>query len=135
MAKILLTTIHRSFTHSVFAMLQEEHRDDTVTRIHVWPKGILAAKTGEYRIITTFRHPYNVAESWANRSSAWRSGLWREQWKAWAEIVPMAEKIYKVDDLDRKLGAFGYGVGRKAKIPEVDIKYARDICIEVMEWL
>ena len=132
MDNILLATIHRSFTNSVFAMLNE-NRDDVVTRLHVWPKGILAARTGDYdKIITTYRNPRDVAESWAKRSSAWRSGLWIAQWEAWAELVPMADKIYRVEDLDRKLGSFGYGVKRNAHVPEAEVKYAEGICREVL---
>lgn len=131
MNKILLTTVHRSFTHSVHAMLQEELGD--VYRMHTWPNGIVMARTGNYRVITTYRDPRDVAATWAKRSQHWRSGLWRAQWEAWAEIVPTAERIYRLEDLDRKLGSMGqYEHHRKTKPLEADIRYAEDICKEVL---
>ena len=135
MAKILLTTIHRSFTNSVFAMLKEENGKDT-HRIHVWPLGMTAVETGKYIVMTTYRDPRDVAESWSKRATQWKSGLWCKQWETWAKIIPIAERIYKLEDLDRRLGAMGqYEIHHNCKVPEADIKYAEDICKEIKEWL
>lgn len=53
------------------------------------------------RIITTFRDPYLVAASWANRYH-WPEveGTWREQWEVWAEIVEMGAEVFHVADFD-----------------------------------
>jgi hypothetical protein len=97
---ILLTTIHHTGTNSVMEML----KDQFIIRHHIIPHGLKLAKTNKYEIITTYREPKDVAESWRKRNHYWKSWKWRDQWDAWAEIVPFCSKIYHMEELTEHMG-------------------------------
>ena len=70
--------------------------------LHCCPEAAELAKSGQFeRVITTYRDPVDVADSWCKRR-AFRADIWREQWTAYAEIVPLAD-VYPVESLDRRL--------------------------------
>ena len=70
---------------------------------HCSEEAVLLAQSGDYRVLTTYRHPEDVAESWRKRRYGWDTKQWREQWKCYADIVPLAE-VFRTEDLPYHLG-------------------------------
>ena len=91
---ILLTTIRQSGTNY---MMNEIGRDKCVQR-HCSQD--VVASLGQYdKVITTYRSPLYVARSWAQRYN-WPevAQTWRDQWKAWRDIVDRGASVARVED-------------------------------------
>ena len=102
-----------------------------VIRVHLVPFGLKKAKSGQYRVVTTYRNPEDVADSWARRNHEWKSDKWREQWEAWAEVVPLAERVYRYEDLTQHLGILDpIRTLHEVTPPKEDIIFAKNICRE-----
>lgn len=93
---ILLATVAHSGTHSL-----EDFLGDVELHDHCSPKLLDYIKTRHCPIAMTYRNPFRVAASWANRGQFERMDF-IEQWTYWLKIKPMAT-VYRVEDLPVKL--------------------------------
>jgi hypothetical protein len=132
---VLLATVKHTFTNSVFYMLKQEYK--LAVRHHTWPYGATEAKSGKYLVVTTYRDPRDVAFSWIKRKPIWRTKIWRDQWEAWGQIIPLVSKIYRLEDLTCHLGVRDDFREDHSHVDhsdmESDIQYAEDICREVLK--
>lgn len=81
---ILLSTLWQSGTNYMMQCL-----DGEVHQVHCGPAALeCIEECAPERIVTTFRSPYLVAASWANRynwNEVWQD--WTTQWSTWRELV------------------------------------------------
>lgn len=80
-------------------------------------------------IATTYRDPYRVAASWANRdrfriNDAQIERTWYRQWECWDKVKSMA-KVYPVSELGHRLNTHEdkYGVHKALDEGDMDHFY------------
>jgi len=100
---ILLTTVKHSGTHSLLEVLGK----DNVELRHCCP-GIFEDIEQWDSIATTYRDPYRIAASWANRGffkPDYPLGrTWYVQWENWHKVKPLAT-VYPVDEIGHRLNS------------------------------
>ena len=136
----LLSTIWHTGTHSAaahfFGDWQEKIRNNELIWRHCEPDVFdIHAK----RIITMYRDPRRVAESWARRGLFKNAGFrprhvktWEQQWEIWAGLVPIAE-VHSVSELPIRLAS--HPNRENSIIPEGIIEYADERVERVKKYL
>lgn len=120
---ILVSTVWHSGTHSLVDWLDVEPQE--IKWLHCCPEAVQLAQSDDYRCITTYRNPRDIAISWARRGD-FRPDVWREQWSSYRDIIPFAEVI-PVTRFEKRLGS--YDKQGDFKPPESEIEFAFE-CIK-----
>lgn len=103
--QLLISTVYHTGTHSLVDHLGLDPKEKQRSWDWIHCCQDVIDKADQYDIHTTFRDPYEVAISWANRRDITQGERkWREQWRCWAELVPIAT-IYPVEDLPPRLSS------------------------------
>ena len=128
----LLTTIWHTGTHSAaahfFGDWQEKIRNNELIWRHCDSLDIDADK-----IITLYRDPRRVAESWSKRGLfPGRLDTWEQQWEIWAGLVPVAE-VHSVSELPLRLAS--HPNKASSIIPNDIIEYAYERVERVKQYL
>ncbi len=122
---ILVTTVWHTGTHSLVDWLNVEPQE--IRWLHCCNEAVELAKSGNYKVVTTYRDPAETALSWAKRGN-FPSDVWREQWTAYKDIYPLAEVI-PVTELRQRLNRHPDKPGSDP--PKEDIEFALD-CIKTL---
>lgn len=138
---ILLSTIWHTGTHSAahhfFGDWQEKLRTGELVWIHCSPLALEMANrvdnTGvpSVKVLTTYRDPVKVAQSWARRGS-FSVDTWCEQWDMWGQIIPKAE-VHSVDELSVRHAS--HPNKGNFEVPDGVVEHAQDIVNRVKEFL
>lgn len=109
--KTYFLTVPHTFTNSTRMLLDKESIKYRFTHFEKIYEIKIDGVLKDHNVITTYRDPFLVAASWANRMkwNALRKRRFMGNWTRWGLVVPHAVKIYVIDDMIywKNKGTFG----------------------------
>lgn len=108
---VYLLTVPGAYTTSTRALLDQAGISYRQTHFQQIPEVWIEKILDDFNLITTYRNPYEVGATWANRRKLDPQAMrqWKSNWVRWGIMVKAAAKVVEHSDLTEHLNRNPHG--------------------------